>query len=178
MAQTISPADVAASTTATLALRAANVEFVTHEFEPVAIERGYGKLAANMLRVDPERVFKTLLATVEGHPTASIVVGVVPVSGLLSLKELARAVGAKRATMCSPAAAERATGFVVGGISPFGQRKKLITVIDETCELFDTIFVSGGKRGLDIEIDPAALLRVLNAIVAPIGSERPDVVAR
>ena len=178
MAHSISPADSAGSTPAIVALRAARVEFATHEFEHAAVERGYGKLAATMLQVDPDRVFKTLLATVDGHPNASIVVGVVPVSGLLSLKELARAVGAKRATMCSPLVAERTTGYVVGGISPFGQRKQLITVVDETCELFETIFVSGGKRGLDIEIAPAALLRVLNASVGPIGIDRAEVADR
>lgn len=178
MAHTISTTDTAGSTPAIVALRAANVKFVTHEFEHVAVERGYGMRAAHMLQVDPARVFKTLLATVDGHPNVSIVVGIVPVSGLLSLKELARTVGAKRATMCSPLVAERTTGYVVGGISPFGQRKQLVTVVDETCELFETIFVSGGKRGLDIEIAPAALLRVLNASVAPIGNDRVDVVDR
>ena len=83
---------------------------------------------------------------------------------------MAAALGAKRAEMCDPARAERATGYVVGGISPFGQRKRLATVIDETCELFETIYVSGGRRGVDLGVAPADLLDVLGAIVAPITS--------
>ena len=95
-----------------------------------------------------------------------------PVSCQLSLRELAAAMGGKRAEMCPPELAERITGYVVGGISPFGQKKRLRTAIDETCILYDTIFVSGGKRGLDLEIAPDALVQVLNAVVAPIATDR------
>jgi Cys-tRNA(Pro)/Cys-tRNA(Cys) deacylase len=98
------------------------------------------------------------------------VVGIVPVSGQLSLRELAQALDGKRAEMCPTDLAERITGYVVGGISPFGQKKLLRTAIDETCILFDTIFVSGGKRGLDIEIAPDDLMRVLHAVAARIGT--------
>ncbi len=84
------------------------------------------------------------------------------------MKRIASAVGAKRATMCDPAVAERSSGYIVGGISPIGQRKRLRTVIDESAELFDTVYVSGGKRGMDIGLAPSDLIAVLDAIVAPI----------
>ena len=159
-------------TPALVALRAAGVEFVVHEFHHDPGEKNYGLVAAEALGVEPERVFKTLLSdlTVADHPRPEQVVGIVPVSNQLSLRELAAAMGAKRAEMCKPDLAERITGYVVGGISPFGQKKQLRTAIDETCVLFDTIFVSGGKRGLDIELAPDDLVSVLDAIVAPIAS--------
>ena len=156
-------------TPATLALAAAGVEFRVHEFHHDPGERNYGQAAAAALGVEPDRVFKTLLADVTVDGRVEQVVGIVPVSGQLSLRELAAAMGGKRAEMCAPELAERLTGYVVGGISPFGQKKRLRTAIDETCVLFDTIFVSGGKRGLDLEIAPDSLVRVLNAVVAPIG---------
>ena len=155
-----------------LALQAAGVEFAVHEFAHQPGEGNYGAAAAAALGLDPDQVFKTLLAKVEGLPNPGIAVGIVPVSGQLSLKELATAVGGKRAEMCDPAVAQRITGYVVGGISPFGQKKLLPTSIDETCELYDTVFVSGGRRGLDIEIAPSDLIRVLGAVVAPIGVAR------
>ncbi|MEO7369970.1 MAG: Cys-tRNA(Pro) deacylase [Ilumatobacteraceae bacterium] len=154
-------------TPAIVALVAAGVSFEVHEFDVDPAERHYGQAAAIALGVELERVFKTLIATVDDHDHA---VGIVPVSGQLSLKELAAAVNGKRAEMCLPETAQRLTGYVVGGISPFGQKRTLPVVIDETCVLFDTIFVSGGRRGLDIEIAPDDLLSVLTAIAAPIGS--------
>ena len=165
-------------TPATVLLAAAGVPFTIHEFVHDPSERNYGAVAAEALGADPDQVFKTLLAQVDGQATvagvapSAIAVGIVPVSGQLSLKELATAVGAKRAEMCDPVVAQRITGYVVGGISPFGQKKHLPTAIDETCLLYDTIFVSGGKRGFDIEIAPADLIAVLHAIVAPIGTSR------
>jgi len=155
-------------TPAIVALTAAGVRFEVHEFDNLPTERGYGLAAADALGVEPDRVFKTLLATIDDTNQA---VGIVPVSGQLSLKELAAAVGAKRAEMCPPQTAERLTGYVVGGISPFGQKRPLPTVIDETCILFDTIFVSGGRRGLDIEIAPDDLIAVLSGTTAPIGTD-------
>jgi len=152
-------------TPAIVALTGAGVQFGVHEFENDPAERGYGLAAANALGVGPDRVFKTLIATVDETTHA---VAIVPVSGQLSLKELAVALGAKRAEMCDVQIAERLTGYVVGGISPFGQKRPLPTVIDETCILFDTIFVSGGRRGLDIEIAPDDLISVLSARTAPI----------
>lgn len=159
-------------TPATLLLQREGISFRLHEFEHDPGDRHYGAAAAAALGADPDQVFKTLLANVEGLPSPGIAVGIVPVSGQLSLKELARAVGGKAATMCDPVVAQRVTGYVVGGISPFGQKRLLPTAIDETCELYDTIFVSGGKRGFDIEIAPADLVAVLHAVVAPIGTTR------
>lgn len=155
------------STPAILALNAAGVGFRVREFEADPAERHYGQAAALALGVELDRVFKTLIATVDDHKH---VVAIVPVSGQLSLKELAAAVRGKRAEMCLPETAERLTGYVVGGISPFGQKRPLPAVIDETCVLFDSIFVSGGRRGLDIEIAPDDLIAVLGAVTAPIGT--------
>jgi Cys-tRNA(Pro)/Cys-tRNA(Cys) deacylase len=154
-------------TPAIVALNAAGVEFHLREFEADPAERHYGQAAAVALGVELDRVFKTLIATVDER---NHVVAIVPVSGQLSLKELAAAVNGKRAEMCLPETAERLTGYVVGGISPFGQKRPLPAVIDETCVLFDSIFVSGGRRGLDIEIAPDELISVLGAVTAPIGT--------
>jgi Cys-tRNA(Pro)/Cys-tRNA(Cys) deacylase len=152
-------------TPALRALEAAGVAFAVQEFDHQPGHRNFGEAAALALGADPQRVFKTLIVTADDEQ----VVGIVPVSGQLSLREIAAAVGAKRAEMCPVPVAQRITGYVVGGISPFGQKKPLRTVIDETCVLFDTIYVSGGKRGLDIEIEPDVLISLLSAIVAPIG---------
>lgn len=155
-----------------MALAAAGVHFTVHEFHHEPGERNYGLVAAEALGVEPERVFKTLVANLTVDHGLEQVVGIVPVSGQLSLRELAVALGGKRAEMCPTDVAQRITGYVVGGISPFGQKKRLRTAIDETCVLFDTIFVSGGKRGLDIELAPDALVAMLDAVVAPIGIDR------
>ena len=163
-------------TPAIVQLETAGVAFSVHEFDVHEMGRngtirGFGLAAAEALGVEPERVFKTLLADVtEAGGTVSQVVGIVPVAAQLSLRDLAAAVGAKRAEMCDPRVAERITGYVVGGISPFGQKRPLRTVIDETCVLHDTVFVSGGKRGIDIEIAPDALVEVLDALVADIAA--------
>jgi len=154
-------------TRAVVALTAAGVHLDVHEFSNDPSERGYGLAAAAALGVEADRVFKTLIAVIDDNDHA---VAIVPVSGQLSLKELASALGAKRADMCEVHTAERLTGYVVGGISPFGQKRSLPTVIDESCILFDTIFVSGGRRGLDIEIAPDDLLSVLAARTAPIAT--------
>ncbi len=151
------------STPAMRELEAAGVTFTVHEFHHDPGSRNYGLEAAAAIGVEPERVFKTLVAVLDGREQ---VVGIVPVSGQLSLKELAAAFGAKRAEMCPPDVAERITGYVVGGISPLGQKKRLRTAIDETCILFDTILVSGGKRGLDIELAPDTLITQLDATLA------------
>jgi Cys-tRNA(Pro)/Cys-tRNA(Cys) deacylase len=114
--------------------------------------------------VPPERVFKTLVAEVDG----ALTVAVVPVSASLDLKALAAAAGGKRAAMADPAAAERTTGYVRGGISPLGQRKALPTVVDASARDFDTVFVSAGKRGLEVELAPADLVALTRAAVAGI----------
>src|SRR4051794_1731444 len=149
------------ATPALTELARAGVAFVAHEFEHVGAERNFGLAAAEALGVDPARVFKTLVATVEGAGRGGAVVGIVPVDRQLSVKSLAAAVGAKRAELAAPDLAERLTGYVVGGISPFGQKRRLATVLDETANGFTTIFVSGGRRGLDVEVAPDALVRVL-----------------
>jgi Cys-tRNA(Pro)/Cys-tRNA(Cys) deacylase len=149
-------------TPATVALIRAGVPFTEHPYEHDASASSYGLEAASRLGLDPAQVFKTLLATVDGR----LVVGVVPVSGQLDLKALAAALGGKRADLAAAADAERATGYVVGGISPVGQRRAHPTVVDESALPFDEIYVSGGRRGLDIGIAPADLVRVTRAVVA------------
>jgi Cys-tRNA(Pro)/Cys-tRNA(Cys) deacylase len=126
--------------------------------------QAYGPEAADRLGLDPARVYKTLVADVDG----ALTVGVVPVSATLDLKALATAMGAKRAKMAEVAAAERATGYVAGGISPLGQRKRLPTVVDASVQRWETVFCSGGRRGLEIELAPADLVRLTDAAVAPI----------
>ena len=119
----------------------------------------YGTEAAEALGLDPDSVFKTLLADVDG----ALVVACVPVTGMLDLKALARAVGGKKAVMADPSLAERTTGYVVGGISPLGQRKRLPTYVDELVEVLDEVHVSGGRRGLEIALAPRDLIVVLGA---------------
>ncbi|PPF49488.1 Cys-tRNA(Pro) deacylase, partial [Rathayibacter rathayi] len=138
-------------TPATVALSAAGIRFTPREYRHDPVTTGYGLEAATALGVEPERVFKTLVVDVDGE----FVVGVVPVTGSLGLKELAAAVGGKRAAMADPALAQRRTGYVLGGISPLGQKAPHRTVIDETAQLYDTVLVSGGQRGFDIELAPA-----------------------
>ena len=154
----------AAGTPATVALTAAGIPFTAHPYEHDPAAPSYGLEAASALGVEPDRVFKTLLADTD----AGLVVGVVPVTGMLDLKALAAAVGAKRAVMADSAIAERRTGYVVGGISPIGQKTRHTTVVDETAQLFDTVFVSGGKRGFDIELSPGDLVAATGATFAAI----------
>jgi Cys-tRNA(Pro)/Cys-tRNA(Cys) deacylase len=155
----------AGGTPATVALERAGVAFTQHTYEHDPAATSYGLEAAEALGLDPAAVFKTLLADVDGELT----VGIVPVTGQLDLKALASTVGGKRASMADPAAAERTTGYVVGGISPIGQKKRLTTVIDTSALDQPRIYVSGGKRGLDLGLDPRDLVRLLEARVAPIG---------
>ncbi|MDO5699775.1 MAG: Cys-tRNA(Pro) deacylase [Dermatophilus congolensis] len=152
-------------TPATLALERAGVTFTlgTYAHDPAVTD--YGAEAASALGVEPERVFKTLLAVVDG----TLTVAVVPVSGMLDLKALARARGGKRAEMADRSVAERRTGYVAGGISPFGQKTRLATVVDESAVQWESVFVSGGRRGLDIELAPTDLVAVTGAVLAPIG---------
>ncbi|MCL3860511.1 Cys-tRNA(Pro) deacylase [Actinotalea sp. K2] len=159
---------VPSATPALVALAAAGVEHSVHRYDHDASnDVGYGLEAAGVLGVPAEQVFKTLMTVVDGVLT----VAVVPVTGTLDLKALAHAVGGKRATMAERSAAERATGYVVGGISPLGQRHPHPTVVDETVWLFDTVFVSGGRRGLDVELSGEDLVRLTSARVAPIGRD-------
>ena len=155
-------------TPATVALERAGVTFTVHAYDHDPRSTSYGLEAADALGLDPDRVFKTLLADVDGE----LVVAVVPVSGQLDLKALAAALGGKRAAMADPAVAERTTGYVVGGISPIGQRKRLRTVVDETAVTRPAVYVSGGRRGVDLGLDPTDLVRVLDAHVARIGRDQ------
>ncbi|MFG3286448.1 Cys-tRNA(Pro) deacylase [Streptomyces sp. NPDC048111] len=152
-------------TPATVALTAAGTAFTVHAYEHDPAAASYGEEAAQALGVSAERVFKTLVADVDGELT----VAVVPVAGSLDLKALASAVGGKRAAMADPAAAERTTGYVRGGISPLGQRKRLRTVLDDSASAHATICVSAGRRGLEVELAPADLAALTGALLAPIG---------
>jgi Cys-tRNA(Pro)/Cys-tRNA(Cys) deacylase len=154
----------AAGTPATLALSRAGVAFTTHPYDHDPTASSYGLEAAAALGLDPATVFKTLLADVDGE----LVVAIVPVGGQLDLKALAAAVGAKKATMADPAVAERITGYVVGGISPIGQKRRLRTVLDASADDHPTVYVSGGRRGLDVGLAPADLAQVTGATRAPI----------
>lgn len=153
-------------TPATAVLAAAGVPFTLHPYTHDPSAASYGLEAAEVLGIDPDRVFKTLMVDVEGK----LAVGIVPVSGSLDLKAIAAALGSKKATMAEPKAAERRTGYVLGGISPLGQRQSSPTVLDESALAFGTVLVSGGRRGLDIELDPADLIRLTNARTASIRS--------
>lgn len=153
------------ATPATVALERAGIAFTRHTYTHDPAVANYGIEAAQALDVSAARVLKTLLVTVP----AGLAVGIVPVDGTLDLKAIAAALGAKSATMADPHAAERATGYVVGGISPIGQRRALPTVLDQSATEHATVFVSGGRRGFDLELNPADLLRITGGMTAPIG---------
>jgi len=163
-------------TPALAALAAAGTAHVVHEYEAPEPAGGrdrdarphYGLDATAALGVDPARIFKTLVASVDGR----LVVGVVPVSGELDLKALAEAAGGRRAELAEPEAAQRATGSVVGGISPLGHRRPMPVYVDAGAAAFATIFVSGGRRGLQVELAPADLVRLAGATTARIARER------
>lgn len=155
----------AGGTPATVALTKAGIEFTLRPYEHDPRTESFGLEAAAALGVDPERVFKTLLANVDG----TLTVAIVPVSGQLDLKALARASGGRRAEMADPAAAERVTGYVVGGISPVGQKRSHPTVLDSSALVHPTILVSGGRRGLDLELAPADLVAITGAILDQVG---------
>jgi Cys-tRNA(Pro)/Cys-tRNA(Cys) deacylase len=157
-------ADASAGTPATLRLQRDGVSFVAHAYDHDPRAAAYGLEAAEKLGVEPARVFKTLLAVVDG----ALAVGIVPVAHQLDLKALAAALGGKRAEMADPAVAERKTGYVVGGISPIGQKSALPTVLDESAILCETVLVSGGRRGLDLELSPDDLIAVTSGRYAPI----------
>lgn len=147
-------------TPAVLALEKAGIEHSVVEYAHEPNAASYGEEAAQAMGLSTEEVFKTLLAVL---PDGEHVVAVVPVSSMLNLKALAKAAGAKKATMADPADAERITGYVVGGISPFGQRKRLRTFVDETVTLLDRVHTSGGRRGLEVVVPPSAFAEVLQA---------------
>lgn len=147
-----------------VALESVGIDHTIHAYERGDDLHDFGREAAAALGLPDDQVFKTLIVVADGE----LIVAVLPVSCQLSMKRVAAALGAKRAAMCEPARAERSSGYVVGGISPIGQRTRLRTVVDESAELFDTVYVSGGRRGLDIGIAPGDLITHLGAIVAEI----------
>jgi Cys-tRNA(Pro)/Cys-tRNA(Cys) deacylase len=155
------------STPATVALKAAGIRFTEHAYDHDPTNRNFGQEAAEVLGVEPEQVFKTLMVDVDSR----LVVAIVPVTGKLDLGALAAAVHGKRAVMADQSVAERKTGYLVGGISPLGQKTRHETVLDETAELFDTVFVSGGRRGFDIELAPSDLVAATSATVAAIARD-------
>lgn len=159
-----------ASTPAVIVLDRARVPYTVHSYDHdpnlVADAGGYGAEAASALDMDPARVFKTLLVQVD----VGLVVALCPVNARLDLKAVAQVAGGKKASMASPDEATRVTGYVVGGISPLGQKKRLRTVIDESARLHATVLVSAGRRGLDLELAPGDLVQLTAATLAPIRS--------
>ena len=149
------------NTPAIVALKRAGVEFRVHTYQLTEEEGTYGESVAKSLGVEPSRMYKTLVAEVDGSP----VVAVVPTDKQLGLKALAAAAGGKRAKLADPADAERWTGYVTGGISPFGQKKRLPLFVDGSTAGHDTFFVSGGQRGLQIELRPADFIAARAATV-------------
>ena len=154
-------------TPATVALTKAGLAFTIHTYDHDSAAASFGLESANALGLPVEQVFKTLLADIDG----SLVVGIVPVHRKLDLKALAASVGGKRAAMADPAIAERSSGYVVGGISPIGQKRALTTVIDDSAQSFDTVYVSGGRRGFDLGLSPSDLATITNAIFATIARD-------
>jgi Cys-tRNA(Pro)/Cys-tRNA(Cys) deacylase len=157
---------VATGTPATARLTAAKIAYTLHPYPHDPRAESFGTEAATALGVASERVFKTLIASVDGALTC----GVVPVSGRMDLKALAAAVGGRRVELAERATAQRATGYVVGGISPIAQRSRLPVVVDSSAATFDSVFVSAGRRGLQVELAPGDLLAVTAAVLAPIAA--------
>jgi Cys-tRNA(Pro)/Cys-tRNA(Cys) deacylase len=157
---------MATGTPATALLTRQKVTHVLHPYPHDARADSYGEEAANALGVEPGRLFKTLIASIDGR----LVCAVVPVSGRLDLKALAAAAGGKRGVLADAAAAQRATGYVLGGISPLGQKTRLPVVVDASALAFSSVFVSAGKRGLQVELAPGDLMRLTAAITAAIAT--------
>ena len=146
------------------------VSFKVHEYQHDPSSQSYGEEAAKALGLDPAQVFKTLLVNLNGQSN-NLAVAIIPVSHQLSLKAMAKALGAKKADMADPKVGERTTGYIVGGISPLAQKKRLPTVIDQTAENFERINVSAGKRGLEIELSPKDLAQLTAAHFAYLTSD-------
>jgi Cys-tRNA(Pro)/Cys-tRNA(Cys) deacylase len=154
------------ATPATVALDRARIRYTLHPYAHDSRAASYGDEAATLLGVDPRRILNTLIAAVDGR----LVCAVVPVASRLNLKALASAAGGRRADLADPAKAQRATGYVLGGISPLGHRSAIPVLADSSITGFDTVFVSAGKRGLQVELAPADLLRLSGAATAPIAT--------
>jgi len=147
------------------AARKAKIAHKVHEYVHDPASESYGLEAAEKLSVPEARVFKTLVVSLDSRELA---VGVIPVSSMLSMKRMAKAAGAKKAAMADRADVERSTGYVLGGVSPLGQKKRLKTIIDSSASQHPTIYVSAGRRGLEIELSPADLVRLVNGVLAEI----------
>ncbi len=156
-------------TLATLFLDERGIDYEPRPYDHDPAAQSFGLEAAEKLGLDPDVVFKTLMARLD-DARGELVVAIVPVNARLDLKALARAAGAKRASMAVVAHAERSSGYVAGGISPFGQKKTLRTFIDETAEICEIIYVSGGQRGFDIGLSPTDLITSINAVVTPLAT--------
>jgi len=154
-------------TPAVRAAKRAKIDFSVHEYAHDPNNSSFGMEAAEKLGIDPARVFKTLLVDLNGN-SKSLAVAIVPVNAQLDLKAMAKACQAKKVVMAEPAIAERTTGYVVGGISPLGQKRPLPTVLDKSAQSFDTVFVSAGRRGMDIELKPADLKELAGAVLAKV----------
>lgn len=144
----------------------ARIDFRIHEYEHDSDAEAYGEEAAAKLGIDSDRVFKTLVVAADGN---SLAVAVVPVSHQLDLKRFAKALGAKKAAMADKTDVERVTGYVLGGVSPLGQKKRLLTLIDASAESLPTLFVSAGRRGLQLELAPGDLCALTRGRFASIG---------
>lgn len=151
------------------AAKKAKISDTVHQYVHDPSASSYGKEAAEKLGLDEARVFKTLVVEFDN---GSLAVAIIPVSAMLGMKQLAKAAGAKRAAMAEKGAVERATGYVLGGVSPLGQKKRLPTFIDSSASSFPTVFVSAGRRGLDIELSPADLASLTGAKFAALGEEK------
>lgn len=152
-------------TPAITAAKRAKIKFDIHQYTHDPAVTAFGAEAAEKLGVSEDRVFKTLVVTLDGRDLA---VGIVPVSSMLNMKQMAKAAGAKKAAMATASDVERSTGYVLGGVSPLGQKKKLKTIIDQSATAFSTIYVSGGKRGVDISLAPGDLAQMIQGIFAKI----------
>ena len=159
-----------ASTPATAALDAAGISYVAHSYAHSDSAESYGAEAAEQLGVSGDRVFKTLMVSTGANAAEDLAVAVVPVAAMLDLKAVGAALGKKRAQMADKAAAQRRSGYVLGGISPFGQRQRAATVIDSSAQQFQTVFISGGRRGFSLEIAPEDAVAATSALWAPITS--------
>ena len=162
----------AASTPATAALEAAGIAYVAHSYTHSDSAPSYGAEAAAQLGVEPGRVFKTLMVSTGARASEELAVAIVPVDSTLDLKSVAAVLGAKKAQMADKDAAQRRSGYVLGGISPFGQRQMSPAVLDASAAQFETIFISGGRRGLSLQLAPDDAVNILSAQVAPIASYR------